>query len=71
MTWNLKKPVEDGDIRYIKRFALFPIRAGFQLKWLEMCYIKQKYCLSWYEDWWENETFISKERFYNQIDKNN
>ena len=55
MRWSLPK---DGDLRVIKRFALFPIGIKGEYRWLETCYIKQRYSsiLSWY-----NEEFFTKE----------
>lgn len=54
-----------GDIRYVKRFALFPIRIDDEGYWLEVVYIAQKY-----DDgrWctfpgWRDVLFASKEDY--------
>lgn len=49
----------DGQTRIVKRFALFPIRLQGECRWLEMCYIEQKYI--YYEDMWFDSRFVTKE----------
>ena len=55
MRWSLPR---DGEVRIVRRFALFPIGIDGEYRWLETCYIKQKYSyvLSWY-----NVEFSTKE----------
>ena len=43
-----------GQERTIKRFALFPIRAGHEIRWLEKVYIKQYWLSGW---GWKNSKF--------------
>ena len=64
MTWKIKqkKPYE-GNFRYVRRFALFPIRAGQEVKWLEVCYIRQRRWISWGAEGWENDKFIDKSMY--------
>ncbi len=45
-----------GKTRVVKRFALFPIEIAGECRWLEICYIKQKYNF-WLEMWF-NEEFV-------------
>lgn len=33
----------DGEVRYITKFALLPIRIRNEVRWLEKCHIKQIY----------------------------
>ena len=56
MRWSLPK---DGAVRIIKLFALFPIGIDCEYRWLETCYIKQKY--SYILSLWYNEEFSTKE----------
>lgn len=56
-----KKLQKDGDTRVVKRFALFPIIAGCEMRWLEWCKVKQK--LNVYGDIdipyvWKNIKFV-------------
>ena len=47
--------------RIIKRFALLPILANDEYRWLQTVYISQ-----WrnvYSDFWHNETFVDKELY--------
>lgn len=58
-----KKLLKNGDTRIVKRFAYFPIRAGDEMRWLEIVNIKQKLIV--YGDIdvpyvWENIEFIDK-----------
>ena len=45
MRWNKPK---DGDVKFKRRFALFPITVNKQTRWLELVTIKSVY----YEDLW-------------------
>lgn len=57
-----------GDIRIVKRFALFPIRILREKYWLQTVYIKQKYedtisnCGTYSEEW-EDIEFVTKEEY--------
>ena len=49
-----------GEKRYIKQFALFPIRIGSETRWLERVYIEQ--CTGhncFYDIVWKNARFLS------------
>lgn len=50
-----------GKIRYVKRFALLPIKIDHEVRWLETCYIRQY----WHEyyGWWLNTEFITEETY--------
>lgn len=50
-----------GDIKIVKRFALFPIKAGHRIKWLETCYIQKSY--SSRDQWWNNNWFVDKDEY--------
>ena len=63
MRW--KTPTK-GSERVIKRFAILPIEAGKETRWLEVCYIKQ----SWYQPlyvnvdgFWKNIAFVTEEDY--------
>ena len=43
MRWKTKTRHEHGDVKIVKKFALFPIRIGEEVRWLEMCKIKMTY----------------------------
>ena len=63
MEWN--KP-DRGATRIIKKFALFPKCLGGQFKWLQMCYIEQRYC--WGSgfldnDYWDDVEFVTEEKY--------
>ena len=60
MKWhNIYKEIEKfKGYRYIKRFAIFPIKINNEYRWLETCYIRQAYRDGAY---WKNECFINKE----------
>jgi hypothetical protein len=46
-----------GDKRTVRRFALFPIRVKYEIRWLEMVTIAQY----WADGYWHNGRFIDKE----------
>lgn len=63
MEWN--KP-DRGATRIIKKFALFPKCLGGQFKWLQTCYIEQRYC--WGSgfldnDYWDDVEFVTEEKY--------
>lgn len=61
MMWDAKeKKYDDGEYRYIKRIAIFPIKAGDKWKWLEVCYIRQRCVLHCDEEFWINDKFVDK-----------
>ena len=47
-----------GQVRYIKRFALFPIKVDNEIRWLETCYLRQ----TWHESYcaWLNNEFVTE-----------
>lgn len=50
MRWDV--PVF-GQTRTIRKFAWWPVRAGYQVRWLEVVCIKQRY-----NHGWHNEYFV-------------
>lgn len=73
MRFMLKPYVEyhDGDRRYIKRFALFPIKIDREIRWLETCYICQTYCTDWDVCTWTNYAFVSEDAYNRWKNKRN
>ena len=68
MMWTInRKEHQAGEIRYIKRFAWLPIRAGAEVRWLEKVYIEQRLWESWHEIGWENIRFLTKEQYMSAI----
>lgn len=51
---------QGGDTRIKKRFALFPIIIGNEMRWLEMVKIVQKFDDNWADDGWKNWAFINE-----------
>lgn len=49
-----------NDERIIKKFAIFPIKIGYEIRWLEMVTIKQRYIYScsYSGYYWDNICFI-------------
>lgn len=66
MRWYKKRK---ADIRYRRRFALFPCRIGNEVRWLEMIYLKQSRWYDWDEKGWENIKFLTKEDYLLAIGK--
>ena len=69
MTWS--KP-NNMDERIVKRFALFPKHIYGQFKWLQMCYIKQRYHRSSFfveNDYWEDVEFVTEEEYLREKEK--
>ena len=64
MTWRAKSKYIDTfkRIKYIRRFALLPIRAGDEWKWFEVCYIQKFYHYSYISNRgrWINNRFVTK-----------
>ena len=50
----------DGDVRIVKRFALFPKSTVDEIRWLEWCYIFQEYSTNYADDGWHNKYFVTK-----------
>lgn len=69
MTWKLKNKSNKSNkgTRIIRRFALFPIKAGNKIKWLEVCYILQREWNLGYESGWEHVKFVDKNDYVNYI----
>lgn len=68
MRWLVKYEPRVGDVRTVKRFALFPIRAGEEWAWMETVWIKQRRVPTAVYDWctlveeyWENVEFVNPE----------
>ena len=65
MKWNIESP-NAGDIKIKRKFAFFPIRIGYEVRWLEFVNIKYRYYASFYNaklggymyDVWIKERFI-------------
>lgn len=73
MTWKIKqRKHDDGNFRYVRHFAILPINAGQEWKWLEVCYIRQQ---RWYsydgDEYWVNDKFVDKSLYegYRHSDK--
>lgn len=54
--------------RIKKRFALFPIQIGYEIRWFETVYIKQ--FRSNYKASWINGYFVTEEEYLKEIEKN-
>ena len=69
MRFKSKKRIEQGAIRIVKRFSLFPISIwdGNEKRhitsWLEVVYIKQKYHDGYESSDWINENFVTKKEY--------
>jgi hypothetical protein len=57
MKWTVENP-KFGDIRIKTKFALFPIIAGKECRWLERVSILQIYSTAW--SGWKNQYFINE-----------
>ena len=62
MRWY-KKDKRFEEIRYKKKFALFPIKINNEVRWLENVYLKQERWYSWYETGCNNTAFLTEEEF--------
>ena len=62
MRWISKRPIYN-DMRYIKKFLIFPIKVKREVCWLETAYIFQIWNYGW-----ENRLFITEQACneYNQ-----
>lgn len=49
--------------RYVKRFAILPIKIDNEIVWLETVYIRQEYRPDLTSRGWYNERFVSKEEY--------
>lgn len=54
--------------RVKKRFALFPIKIGYEVRWLETVYIKQKRVEPFLE--WISCYFTDETEYLKEIEKN-
>ena len=68
MRWN--EPAI-GAIRIISCFALFPIKAGHETRWLERVYVAQKYLRGPFGNSWINMNFTTKEMYNDRSEDNN
>jgi|GEM_PF-3472170 len=59
MRWKKPNIPRDGDTRVVKRFALFPIEAAGEVRWLEFVTVQQSY-YEWLRRPWVNECFFDK-----------
>lgn len=57
----MKFKLNSNKYRYIKRFALLPIRIRYEVRWLEIVYILQK--RDGPEDSWHNQGFQTKQQY--------
>ena len=60
---HIRKEKHPFSPRIIKRFALFPIKIKNEIRWMEVCYIKQLYWELWDEYGYENIEFVTKEQY--------
>lgn len=63
MRWKIPSK---GDERIIKRFAFLPIEIKTEVRWLELCYIKQEWWEPVFTDkdpYWSNIAFATKEEY--------
>ena len=73
MRWTIPEPPKDGDIRIKRKFALFPILIDREYRWLEFCYIEQKFTrkrFDWdwegfYDNAWVNGRFVARYDYEN------
>lgn len=72
LIWTRVKRIwEDGDMRIVRRFALFPItcrrywddRIDIETRWLQTVYVAQKYTRVWSEAWWINKHFSTEAEY--------
>ena len=55
-----------GQVRCVKRFAIFPKKIGREHRWLETYYMKQVYKVYvMLKNTWGDERFIDKEEYLN------
>lgn len=61
------KRVKPGDMRIIKRFALFPRTLNYETRWLETVYILQfrraSIYMSIYSEYWYSNCFTTKAEY--------
>lgn len=62
MRWQ-KKQKSVTDYKIVKRFALFPICANNEWRWLETCYILKTRWIDWGETGWTNSSWVSKNTY--------
>ena len=61
MRFNLKYTnPKGGDTRIKKRFALFPIVIGDEMRWLEWVKVVQVFDDNWADDGWKNYGFVNE-----------
>ena len=62
---------QDGDLRIVKRFALFTIEIKYDdIRWLEYFYVKQEYMDSLiYPKGWYDGPFVEEEEYLEYIGK--
>lgn len=54
-----RKIWKHGDVRVVKRFALFPMYIGEEGRWLQWVRVKQTFNKSFFNsDWWSNSEFL-------------
>jgi hypothetical protein len=72
LIWTRAKRIwKDGDVRIIKRFALFPItcrkhwddRIDIETRWLQTVYVAQQLKQLWDEWWWTNKYFSNEAEY--------
>lgn len=52
-----------GQPRFIKKFAVLPIKIGNEIIWGEMAYIRQEWRPDLTHHGWYNEKFLDKEEY--------
>lgn len=66
MKWDETVPVKFGTLKIVKKFLWFPLRIGYEGRWLETAYVEQEYIGSGYADphlRWINKRWATKDEF--------
>lgn len=58
MRFSLKPKPMHGEVRIIKKFAVFPIKICREIRWLETVTIAQRYGYDWTGECWYNMHFV-------------
>lgn len=56
-----------GEERFIKRFAIFPVKVDHEIVWLETVYLRQKWRPDITIRGWYNDRFLDKESYERAI----
>ena len=49
--------------RFVRRFAIFPVKIGRTVVWLERYYIEQHKCHPRYGNWYVSYNYLTKEEY--------